>query len=460
MLKHLLLSPTLAFVLVSASTSTLACSKQKYDQTLWVITDSGTITDNSFNESTYQGANEYIHNTLGLKDTNASYIRPENPSRDQLVIAYKSAILDGAEKLLLPGFLHIPYLPLINNLKTNNKQPVHAVIVDGPFSPKGNDSDFIFANQHLQNIIDLSYSSEASGLYAGVIAGAFASTLPKNKRTVGMFGGIDNFNTVDNYMAGFMTGISLWDYVISPTGQQDPKAASLFKLFTAVVHDINKNTKPAPINWNKKQASLDENSGKFNKIIDNVPVGSPDWFSGSFIPGGGKYISQSLVSSGANIIFPVAGVQLNDCYNLISKYQNSYIFGVDSDASKVYKTHILASALKKVKTSVAEALNNTRDKIWPWGKVYSSGSKENRAWNGLAAAAVNNQAITTLTSSDAINDLIYGSPTVSGIIKMFNKINQDKPGSAYLNDFFKFVNQNAQGNIGKYLLNYHVKNNG
>ena len=82
----------------SASTSAAASSVIKK---VALVTDVGTIDDESFNQATWQGVKEYCENN----NVEYTYYQPTDDSNDARCISIDQAISEGANVVVMPGYL-------------------------------------------------------------------------------------------------------------------------------------------------------------------------------------------------------------------------------------------------------------------------------------------------------------------------------------------------------------------
>ncbi|AHF57211.1 BMP family ABC transporter substrate-binding protein [Spiroplasma eriocheiris] len=346
-----LLGSLMALSLVATSvTSVVSCTKKyTFDSDVWVITDGGTISDNSFNQSAWEGASAYVvskqdptHYGPGDKwkssKWRASYFEAASQTTSDFRMAYVTSKIAGAKTMILPGFNHGNTIGWAANLADN------LIYIDG--SGQGVHLDMDKNKPVAKNIIGLQYEAESSGFFAGLAAAVYLNANVKEFGTdlkIATYGGMDNPGAVSNYMWGFLVAFDIFNKII----KEDPKYPKLGALKSTVLNLVN---------------TLNPDAKTLQSIskVENVLNPDESWFSQSFEAGHGKDISDSLISKGANVIFPVAGPQTQDTIDRI-KYNksNAKIVGVDTEQSKIYgEYYIITSALKEIATSTQDALKN------------------------------------------------------------------------------------------------------
>ncbi|AHI53489.1 ribose/galactose ABC transporter substrate-binding protein [Spiroplasma sabaudiense Ar-1343] len=337
-----LLSIIASSALVTTSvTSVVACGNNKFTD-IFLISDVGRINDKSFNESAYDGANKFLNEQLSITDQKISYLLPTTTS--EIEKQYDTARNNGAKTLLLPGFAHQEH---VDHAQEVIKDSGTAILLDG----SSNDN---------KDVIGVQFNSEMSGFYAGVASILYMIGQGERDIKLSAYGGLHNPTGVTNFISGYMASI---EFINQLQNQEDKTTLdSLIKVF------------------NPDKSSADLNSVSRVASQKNEPTKNDDqnWFSGSFGVGGGKAISEKLISEGANIIFPVAGPQTEDTLGTIkerNKEGKVFVVGVDTDQVQLYKNYknyFITSASKTLSMATQAALINS--------KVYEGTvSKEDKA---------------------------------------------------------------------------------
>lgn len=343
----------------------IACAKKYYfDNNIWVITDGGTITDLAFNQSSWEGASKFVVTQKNvaislsewkISNWRASYFETVIKTPGDYKDAYIIASIAGAKTMILSGFNHGNTIGWAAGLVDN------IIYIDG-----SGQNIHINMNKEAplaKNIIGITYQAEASGFYAGLATSIYLNAHQKEyngKLKIGSYGGIDNPKSVSNYMWGFLVGIDLFNVIINAS--LNSKWINLKNSILMQVQHINNKIKTLqPI-----------------VKVQNVLKKNESWFSHSFQEGGGKIISDELLSRGARVIFPVAGAQVNDTINRIKVNKiNAKIVGIDIKQSKIYgENFVITSALKQIQTSTFDVLKN----------IYSNQcgyNVKNNTWNKI-----------------------------------------------------------------------------
>lgn len=294
-----------------------------------MITDEGSVTDKSFNQSAWEAVHKVSYD-LGLdganvtKDTKNTYVEPS--SATDLVNTYKKAIDDGYKWLVLNGFTHGDYLTeLAKDASYAKKIQDNGVIF---ICVDFNGTEKILAGNpnlvgHTLNIL---FNTKQAGFMAGrALADYFAKKYPgataadQAKRTLGAFGGIP-FPAVTDFIEGILKGI--WSY--------DDEATTTAKTKTIA-------------NTIKLDTLFDTSDvSKTNAIVDSI--------------------------KSANAYFPVAGSFTASVVASMKKWKylddGHVIIGVDTDQAKAFAkgTPFLTSVIKKVGQAVYSLLANLYSK--------------------------------------------------------------------------------------------------
>lgn len=143
------------------------------------------MTDHSFHESVYSGANAFIHD-VDKGNKVASYIEPPTPTTSQYIISMKIVNTFKAKITVLSGYRFLPLEAQAAKYLTK------AVQVDGSTPVM------------YPNIAYIVYESEISSFFAALAdAEYFSNCVPKNAvplPILSMYGGLPNALTVNRYM--------------------------------------------------------------------------------------------------------------------------------------------------------------------------------------------------------------------------------------------------------------------
>lgn len=95
-----------AAVLGMATLAMAATASAEGDYKVAMITDSGDITDQSFNQTTYEACKAFCEEN----DVDFNYYKPEGDSDDARIASCDQAIADGYNVIVMPGYLFAPTL--------------------------------------------------------------------------------------------------------------------------------------------------------------------------------------------------------------------------------------------------------------------------------------------------------------------------------------------------------------
>ena len=282
----------------STSTSpTLQLKKDSNFRAAKYISEGGSVTDKSFNETIFKGLKDYD----GVTETDGAIIPNRNTPVPSLINLFKETF-KSTQVIVVGGF---------NFYNALNKI--------GDDVPKNKGFVFVDGNVNNKNVNSIIFNVEEASFLAGYATADYLnkmkSTYEKDGLKAGTFGG-QNFPVVSAFMAGFQQGIKYFNDNL-PSG-------------ATKVEFIKLGSKPE------------------------------DYFSGSFDPGKGKAMAQKLLAKGADVILPVAGPQTGDTLDAIKeKKSNALVVGVDTDQVKQYESYsdrFLTSVLKKMDVAVKESL--------------------------------------------------------------------------------------------------------
>ena len=160
-----------------------------------MVTDYGDITDESFNQATYEGAKEWCE-ANGAKFT---YYKPTGDSTAERVASIEQAISEGYNVLLMPGYAFAEAI-----VETVEKNPdVKFIALDVSEydlqAAKGTDADFSW--KYPANLYSAVYQEELAGYMAGVAA------VKLGYEKIGFLGGMA-VPAVVRYGYGFVQGVN------------------------------------------------------------------------------------------------------------------------------------------------------------------------------------------------------------------------------------------------------------
>ena len=191
-----------------------------------VITDAGSVSDKSFNESAFDAVKDYSQ--LVNKNKTFGYLQPKSDTTALLNKAYLTALRKGSRTLILPGFIHtdgdggnaIKFAS-----KYHKKYPkAKYICLDGFASdkifgvkdgkdPKTGEDNYKYGSgekfANSKGFFNISFDTTESGFMAAVNAGAYMNENGKvrgNELKMQTFGGMAIAYGVTNFMDGFIQG--------------------------------------------------------------------------------------------------------------------------------------------------------------------------------------------------------------------------------------------------------------
>lgn len=326
----------------ATSGSIVACTNPFADDNVFriaIVTDGHTITDHSFNESSYEGAlkfkakfEEWIADEsstapeeLRNKKVVITPIQPPTTDLNTLITSYGQAVVMDSKVTIAAGSIQSSALVAAQNGILKDR--MRYIYVDGDTPNK----DVPYENKNLAGLL---YKAEQAGLMAALAAGswliAHAQEYGGNLK-MSTYGGL-NIPPVTNYMYGFYWGV----WLLNNSDDSSPIISEIKSWIKDLNPDFDDSQPLPPIEF----------------------VNLPNQFTGNFDQAStsSKALNSSLVDQGANIIFPVAGPQTSDTLSAIqSKKKNYKVIGVDTDQALQYSEstdYFLTSALKDIVNSV------------------------------------------------------------------------------------------------------------
>lgn len=367
-------------VFSTSSLSVVSCNANKLAYSkIYLVTDTGKISDKGFNEAGYNGGNAFLQNVVSASNENTKYKKSkvsyiEPTSLPQIPEGYSIAAKFGAKVIIMTGFRHQNYL---FDATTTMGPDGTAVMMDGGCNT--------YTGKYNNQTIGLRYQRDIPGFYAGMAAIIWYFQNHKNQSslTMGAFGGIQSALSVDSYLAGYFAAMEAFNRLFHTN--------SSFK--DEFFKDDSRNlvVKGTQSQWSNGQIQS--------------PVSNSDakWFTGSFSTGDGIPINQALIDGGAQIIFPVAGQETNDTIGQIRQKNMQgkvYVVGVDTDQVQSFKQDsdlFITSGTIKLVGSVADAISHSKY----FSKYFKDNVCNNNMINGLHTL-LKNQGIdnTNLTYDD------------------------------------------------------------
>lgn len=175
-----LLAGMMAFSLVAcgssdgSSSSSSSGSEAASSMKIAMITDSGDITDQSFNQTTYEACKEWIADKDSATFT---YYKPESDSDEARSSSVDQAVADGANVIVLPGYMFAAVLVNQSELYPDVKF-IALDVGAGDICEKGvgegytyDPSDYTVTDYYnTDNVFCATYQEEYSGYMAGYAA--------------------------------------------------------------------------------------------------------------------------------------------------------------------------------------------------------------------------------------------------------------------------------------------------
>ena len=123
------------------------------DYTIAMITDSGDITDMSFNQTTYEASKAFAESA----GVDFSYYKPTEDSNEARIAAFNNAVADGYNVIVVPGYL---FANMIESVASDNPE-VTIIALDVSAG------DFSDGYELPSNVVCFTYQEELAGYMAG-----------------------------------------------------------------------------------------------------------------------------------------------------------------------------------------------------------------------------------------------------------------------------------------------------
>ncbi len=163
------------------TTSTEAAADKK----IAMITDSGDITDMSFNQTTYEASKAFAE----ANNAQFQYYKPTEDSDEARVAAFNNAVADGYNVVVVPGYL---FAAMVKSVATDNPD-VTIIALDCSEGDFGGDYTLP------QNVCCFTYQEELAGYMAGY------AVVKEGYKKLGFLGGMA-VPAVIRYGYGFVQG--------------------------------------------------------------------------------------------------------------------------------------------------------------------------------------------------------------------------------------------------------------
>ena len=180
-------------------------SSDKADFTVAMVTDYGDITDQSFNQTTYEGCKEFCEEN----DVKFNYYKPSGDSTEARVASIEKAIDDGYNIIVMPGYAFGGALVEVTenypDVKFIALDVAEGDILEAGVTAKGEEYDYNPSNWNIEdycymdNVYCAVYHEEISGYMAGYAA------VKMGYKKLGFLGGMA-VPAVIRYGYGFVQG--------------------------------------------------------------------------------------------------------------------------------------------------------------------------------------------------------------------------------------------------------------
>ena len=148
------------FALLLAAVMLLGCASALADEKIALVTDVGTIDDESFNQACWQAVEAFA----AENDVEYTYYQPNADSLDARLMSIDQAVTEGATVIVMPGYLFGATL-----VTAQDKYPnVHFIAVD--VSAGDLTIDYVDYVDPAANVVCVTFSEEQAGFLAGYAA--------------------------------------------------------------------------------------------------------------------------------------------------------------------------------------------------------------------------------------------------------------------------------------------------
>ncbi|WP_338970130.1 hypothetical protein [Spiroplasma endosymbiont of Labia minor] len=344
-------------LIMPMATMVISCGNEVLPDKPIVVTDSGKVNDKSFNESAFNSVNQFIFDRTGIKSSH-NYVETAANNPEAFRNAYAATSLLQASTFILPGFNHANTIGGYQGA-TSTAADIDANVIwidsstDSSYvdsgksvlatNPDGDKDEInIIGNEQYDNLIGITFNTDLAGIYAGIATAAYLNLNDINvtsEHVIGMFGGMPNKYSVNNFLWGIAVGARIWNIYTDAEKQTD----SWKELIESFNLDANK-LEPILIT-NGISKFLPEKALNTNNM---------DWFSGNFDVGGGTAKANQLISQKTDAGIAVAGPQTLDIINS----GIPYILGVDTDQSELYSAgNFITSVEKNIYLAAYDVMN-------------------------------------------------------------------------------------------------------
>ncbi|ERJ13696.1 BMP family lipoprotein [Haloplasma contractile] len=171
-----------------------ACGTQVDDSKVGMVTDSGTISDKSFNQGSWEGIKRYEEENAGTDNAiTTKYLQPQGEAKTDYLSSIQNLVDAGYGVIVTPGFKFETAIYEAQDLH----EDVKFILIDG--EPHNQDySDF----KTNDNVINILFAEHQAGFLAGVSA-----ALETETGKVGFIGGME-IPPVQKFGYGYVAGVA------------------------------------------------------------------------------------------------------------------------------------------------------------------------------------------------------------------------------------------------------------
>lgn len=310
-----------------------------------LITDTGNVTDKSFNQSAWEALNAIGDQTQKSDSEQSFEFLTVKPSKDTYQQSYNTAVDTGTNVLVLPGYAHGNEISKFIKANKAKLQQKKVVIIGIDFTVE-TDYEYFYALN-----FDVNQASWQLGYALSKYLSTEFASAPDSRKVATLGGGA--FFGVTDFITGYLKGIKAWNDA-NPT------------LKTKHADSINLN------------AGFEANNAQ-NSAITN------------------------MLGTGAKIVYPVAGPATTQTVQSVTSnesYRDKLVVGVDVDQSKSIPAssgYFATSVLKNIAQATYDiilakvfGIQALETKI----SVFKKGDKNNYyggfgdGWVGLAPSTI------------------------------------------------------------------------
>ena len=310
-----------------------------------MVTDSGTITDKSFNQGTWEGILTAV-DELGIKER---YLQPGGETTDDYLTEIGNLVDSDHEIIVTPGFKFEEAIFIAQD----EYPDTNFILIDG--SPHNADySEF----RREKNVVSVFFAEQEAGFLAGV-----AAALESKTGKIGFIGGME-IPPVQKFGWGFTAGVAY------ANAQYGTDAHVVDYIYQGTFHEVDAGQQIA--------ASM------FDKGVDVIHAAAGGVGVGA--------INEAKTRKTAGEMVYIVGVDVDQ-----------YADGMIEDGTSV----ILTSAMKKVDTAAYDYIKAHMEGNFPGGEEIRLTVKEGGV--GLPAENPNLSAETVTKTGEVLNGLVDGS---------------------------------------------------